>query len=78
MKKVQPSGAQNKRKNRARDEEDSQQKRVLDAWIKRNKGEVWTEKVDVGIAEDSLDIESEDKTVSLESSFQDDNSISIE
>ena len=37
MKKVQPSGAQNREK-RTRDEEDSQQTGVLDAWIKNELG----------------------------------------
>ena len=69
MKKVRPSGDQN-RKKRARDEEDFQQKGASDAWINKNKQDVGTVKYDVGIAEDSYDIETEDKTVSFQSPFQ--------
>ena len=47
MKKVKLSGA--------KDEEDSQQKGALDAWLKRNKKEVGTVKDGFGIAEDSSD-----------------------
>ena len=35
MKKVQPSGAQNRKKKRTREEAESRQKRALDTWIKR-------------------------------------------
>ena len=46
--------------------------------MKINNEEVGTVKDDLGIAEDSSDIQSEDKIVSFHSPFQDDSSISSE
>ena len=40
MKKVQPNGAQNRKKKRARDEAESRQRRASDVWLKRSRGEV--------------------------------------
>ena len=40
MKKVQPSGAQSRKKKRAREEAESRQKEALDTWIKRSRVEV--------------------------------------
>lgn len=76
MKKVQPSGAQNRKKKRGRDEEESKQKGALDSWIKRSKEEAEKEEHDVGVAEDSSDMESENKTVSSQSPCQNDDSTS--
>jgi len=40
MKKVQPSGAQNRKKKRAREKAESRQKGALDTWIKKNRVDV--------------------------------------
>ena len=50
MKKAQPSGAQNRKKKRARDEEESRHKGALDDWIKRSKEQVVKIKHDTGAA----------------------------
>ena len=74
MKKVQLSGAHNRKKKRIRDEDESRQRGALDAWIKRSKEKVGEVKDDVGAAEDSSDMESEHNTVSPQSPCQDDDS----
>ena len=78
MKKLQPSGAQNRKKKRGRVEDESHQRGALDAWIKRSKeevGEPGEVKDDVGAEKDFSDADSarsEHNTLSPQSRCQDD------